>query len=256
MIFYFSATGNCKYVASRIAEATGEAIFSLGEAFKLKQFQIALEENEILGFVIPTYFGVLPRIVSEFFDKVEIIAGNSNYIFLVDTYGFHYGNLSPELEKLLKKKIGRAQNADYVIQMVDNWVPQFDLTDQDYVKDAEEKAEKLIAPVVDKIAARTEVRVKGEWPAPMLMMMKAAYRSGSRTKNFSANDSCIGCGLCERQCPMEVIKLRDNRPGWEKDSCTVCLGCLHRCPVNAISYTKATVGHGQYYNKKTDPDIK
>lgn len=50
-------------------------------------------------------------------------------------------------------------------------------------------------------------------------------------------------------------KVNDERPVWTKKSCTLCLGCLHRCPVNAISYTKATIGHGQYFNKHVQPDF-
>lgn len=256
MIFYFSATGNCKYVASRIAEKTGDTIISVGKAYKEKHYQITLKEDEMLGFVVPTYFGVLPKLVSDFLEEADINATESNFVYLVDTYGFHYGNLSPELEKILVKKIGRPQDADYLLQMVDNWVPQFDLTDLKYVKDAESKAETGISRIIQKISERTAERVKGEWPAPVIMMMRAAYKSGSRTKNFSVSDKCIGCGLCERQCPMEAIKLKGKKPAWEKKNCTVCLGCLHRCPVNAISYTKNTVGHGQYFNPNTEPDVK
>lgn len=34
MIFYFSATGNCKYVAKRISDATGDEMQSIQDIFE------------------------------------------------------------------------------------------------------------------------------------------------------------------------------------------------------------------------------
>jgi hypothetical protein len=47
MIFYFSATGNNKYVASRIAEATGDSIISISECMKKSNYSFSLSESEI-----------------------------------------------------------------------------------------------------------------------------------------------------------------------------------------------------------------
>ena len=59
MILYFSATGNCKYVAEQIAEATGDAAVSIEK----RKSSIELGEGEILGIVSPTYSWELPIIV-------------------------------------------------------------------------------------------------------------------------------------------------------------------------------------------------
>ena len=130
-------------------------------------------------------------------------------------------------------------------------MPNLDLTDETYVQSALDKTDEALPGIIEGIVQKKRVRVKGEWPAPMLLMMKKAYKSASRTKNFTVNDSCVGCGRCAAQCPTRAITMTEGRPRWTKANCTLCLGCLHVCPKNAIAYTKATVGHGQYYNPKT-----
>lgn len=251
MILYFSSTGNCKYAAERIAARTGDQVMSITDAWQSENVSIRPEKDESLGFVLPTYFGVLPTIVAEFLEKAELRLDEGSYVYTVDTYGFHYGNVAAELAKILRRKTGREQDADFLLQSVDNWVPNFDLTDEAYVQSELDKADQLLPGIIEGIVQKKRVRVKGEWPAPMLLMMKKAYSKASRTKNFTVNDSCVGCGRCAAQCPVRAITMTEGRPAWSKASCTLCLGCLHVCPKNAIAYTKATVGHGQYYNPKT-----
>lgn len=72
------------------------------------------------------------------------------------------------------------------------------------------------------------------------------YDSMRRTSNFTVEDTCVGCGLCARRCPVGAIEMRDKRPVWVADRCAACLGCLHHCPKFAIQYGKRTKAHGQY----------
>ena len=60
------------------------------------------------------------------------------------------------------------------------------------------------------------------------------------------NESCVGCGLCAKNCPVSAIELRAGRPVWTKKQCVMCLSCLHRCPKFAIQYGGKTAKHGQY----------
>ena len=65
-------------------------------------------------------------------------------------------------------------------------------------------------------------------------------------KSFYVTDACIGCGLCEKNCPTGNIKLADKKPTWNGD-CTVCLSCINRCPKAAINYGHGTEKRGRYY---------
>jgi formate hydrogenlyase subunit 6/NADH:ubiquinone oxidoreductase subunit I len=55
------------------------------------------------------------------------------------------------------------------------------------------------------------------------------------------SENCIGCKICERDCPADAIKI--NKPGEEKifeavfdlDVCIYCAQCVLSCPKNALS---------------------
>jgi len=68
-------------------------------------------------------------------------------------------------------------------------------------------------------------------------------------RKFHVSDSCIGCGICAKNCPLRNITIENDRPKWN-GHCTNCMSCYHRCPKNAINFGKATIGKGQYYCKQ------
>ena len=78
--------------------------------------------------------------------------------------------------------------------------------------------------------------------------MRFAYHRMSSTKGFRATDKCIGCGLCERNCPEQAIKLENGSPVWVRPKCIRCSACINRCPVQAIEYGRGTVGRNRYVN--------
>ena len=84
MIIYYSATGNCKYVANRIASKTRDiAVSMIGH-----DYSIYLKKGESLGIVVPVHFWGLPAFVEGFLSKINIISEDKNpYIFLIATFG-------------------------------------------------------------------------------------------------------------------------------------------------------------------------
>lgn len=47
---------------------------------------------------------------------------------------------------------------------------------------------------------------------------------------------CIGCKQCEKVCPMDSIKLINNKAAYNLHNCIICGECAEKCPVKAISY--------------------
>ena len=78
------------------------------------------------------------------------------------------------------------------------------------------------------------------------------YKTLSKTSHLHVEDTCIGCGLCAKNCPVNAIEMKDGKPAWVKKNCAMCLSCLHRCPKFAIQYDDKTKDHGQYLH----PDEK
>jgi ferredoxin len=257
MIFYFSATGNSKYVAERIAGKTGDRLVSIGSAIKHDKMSYELAPGEDLGFVTPVYFWGIPEIVHTFLRTVFLTSGGGeHYIYHVATFGTVTGGVSAMMSNDLRAVIGLPLTACFAIRMVDTWTPIFDVSDEKKNREVLEKAEPEIREMIGKIKEKTAGDFnyyRGAW-ALFWPVAQAFYGPAKNPKHFSVTKDCISCGLCERQCPTGTIKLQDGHPVWSGNSCTLCLGCLHRCPKGAIRYgtKEKTVRHGQYVNPDTD----
>lgn len=251
MILYFSATGNCKYVAKRIAEATNDRIVDITEGMKEDNYRVELSENESLGIISPTYSWELPSIVREFLKNVEIKTKEKHYIYFIGTFGTTPGAVGAEARKYMKEK-GLDFDALYSVQMPDTWTPIFDLSNKEKVARQNSKAEKQIEEILENIKSyKTGNHMKRRAPYAVRLISDKAYDNMRRTSHFNVEDSCISCGICEKKCPVDAIKIENGKPVWVKDMCVMCLGCLHRCPKFAIQYDNKTKNHGQYTHPKS-----
>lgn len=249
MIFYFSATGNSKYTAERIAAETGDKTVSITDCCKNENFSFD-ESCETVGIVSPTYSWGLPVIVREFMQKLTL-STKPEYIWFLATYGTTPGQTGKFAEDILTFG-GLFVNAKFSVKMPDTWTPIYDLSDKNKVRSINDSAEQQI----DRIIGAIQNRACGDFMKDKMPLFLAKafygleYDSMRKTSHFSVENTCIGCGLCARNCPVSAIEIRDKKPVWVKERCVMCLGCLHHCPKFAIQYGKRTKHHGQYTHFK------
>ena len=245
MILYFSATGNSEYVARRIATETGDIVASITDYYKKKNFSLN-ERYETLGIVSPTYAWGLPIIVSEFLQRFTLNY-KPGYIYFIATYGTTPGQTGQFAEDILTLK-GLSLSARFSVKMPDTWTPIFDLSNKEKVQRINDKAELEINHIIEQIKKFSVGDfMKNKLPYPIAKIgYRIEYNSMRKTKHFSVEDTCVGCGLCAKRCPVSAIKLNEHKPEWMREQCVMCLSCLHHCPVFAIQYGKNTKKHGQY----------
>ena len=128
MILYFSATGNGKYIVEQIATETDDKAISIVDC--IREGKCLFKDKKILGIITPTYFWRLPRIVTEFLEKLTI--DNCKYTFLLASYGTSTGQLVAMAREILKRK-GQKFDAYYSVIMPDTWTPIFNLTNKERV---------------------------------------------------------------------------------------------------------------------------
>lgn len=242
MIIYFSATGNSKFVASQVAEATDDNIISITEITE----KLHLQPGESLGIVIPTYFYWVPSNVQEFLENLEIDCDENSYIYCIATCGGTSGQASQQVGRYLKKK-GKYVNAYFDIVTPDNWTPMFDANNKDKIAKVIENEK----PQLDKIISHIKNKESGKFikhtlPYVVAKFISLFYETSRKTSHLRVEDQCIGCGKCANECPVNAIDIKDGKPVWVKDKCAMCLGCLHKCPTFAIQYGRNTKKHGQY----------
>ena len=255
MIFYFSATGNSKYVAERIAAAIDDHLVSLPEAIHSRSYRYDAGGETRIGFVCPTYFCGLPSILRFFVEKLSLTGYKDQYVYLVLTCGMCTGDAAGQLSKLLKAK-GITLSAQFGVPMPDNYVPLGKLPDEESVERKLDEAEEYIDEARRAIRARgigDYNRCRGAAPGAMTAALYRAYAKGRSTRPFLVTDACLNCGLCQEICPCGAITITDGKPVWTKKQCVRCLGCLHRCPAGAIHWKKADEANGRYYNPRVSP---
>ncbi|KAF1073439.1 ferredoxin family protein [Methanogenium sp. MK-MG] len=64
-------------------------------------------------------------------------------------------------------------------------------------------------------------------------------------------DACVGCGLCVKDCPMEVFQLQNgvSYPA-HPENCMGCLSCHEICPAQALEHKGVVPSRRMYISMK------
>lgn len=245
MVLYFSGTGNSRYIAKRIAEAIQESAVDLNVRIKENDTS-ALQTGGNVIIVTPTYAWRIPKVVSEWLEKTELIGGKR--IWFVMDCGGEIGNAAK-----YNKVIAARKNLQYMgtaqILMPENYIAMFDAPNSEKAREIVAKAEPDIKRVI------TCIRDGKEFCAPRnniydrfmsASVNPAFYKLFVKANAFQVGDSCIGCGNCVKKCPLNNIHLEQEKPVWGKN-CTHCMACICYCPTEAIEYGKKSVGKPRYH---------
>ena len=242
MIIYFSGTGNSLYAARKLLNE-GEKLVSLADLIKQNSYVIELAEGERLGLVFPVYFYTVPSIVKDYLKKAQI--KNAGYVFSVITCGGGTAQASSVLKKTLASN-GIVLSYFRELLMPDNSMLFYQIPGVDNAKEQLADADRILEDIKHDLEAKETTKIGSN--TVISSLMGAGYNLFKSTKKFYAEDTCIGCGRCEKNCPLQVIKLENNKPVWTADKCCKCSACINSCPVKAIQYGKGTKNRNRYVN--------
>ena len=135
MIFYFSGTGNTRWVAERICRLLDDRLYSIADWYTDMQTQdiqpvFTFEPDEQIGFIFPVYSWGPPAIVLSFIEKMKWNGYNGNYTYFVCTCGDDIGLTGSVFRQSLKQK-GYPLHAGFSIFMPNTYValPGFNIDD-------------------------------------------------------------------------------------------------------------------------------
>lgn len=253
MIYYFSGTGNTRWAARQLAEATNDKLVSMSDVGLPKPY--TLNADERLGFCFPVHGWMPPRIVRDFIAKLDITNSPNHYCYALCTCGDNIGMTMEILQKALNAKAIKVESV-FSLTMPETYVAlPFMYTDppareHSKLDTAKLRIKEIIKAVADRECGITDT-VKGPMPWVLTHVIGAffnKYMITDRPFNVDPN-RCVGCGKCAEVCPVgDIDGARGHEPQWNHDgSCTSCLSCYHHCPHHAIEYGPLTTHRGQYY---------
>lgn len=248
IIFYFTATGNSLYVARQLADEHTE-LLSIPQLMKRKRLEFEADE---IGIVYPFYGQMPPNMVRRFIQKARLEAA---YKFAVLTYG-NMQFVATELWDEISRKAGGAP-FDYItsILMVDNWLPNFDMSEQiktdKHIPESLGRIKADLAVRKHEIPAASEqakqlfnrfIRGRGLDPSVGYLMSSEDY--------FVITDACVGCAVCTEVCPRGNYKLTSMGVKTEGD-CDFCFSCIQNCPQKASSSPSCPTARSWLIAKRT-----
>jgi len=240
MIYYFSGTGNSEWVAHEVATKTNDKAVNMAEFLKNGNKEILTSNDDVIGLVFPIYAWGVPKPVLSFIKQLKL--NNDSYRYAICTCGDEAGLALNRLHKILPL------NSAWSISMPNNYIIMADLDSMDIAKEKVNTAMNKIPSICNSINKKEKVwdTKKGSLSILKSYVINPLFSmSANHTKSFIAEMTCSSCGLCEKVCPLNNIKLLNGKPEWS-NHCTQCLACIHHCPVKAIQSGKGTKQRGRY----------
>ena len=233
---YFSGTGNSKYAAERFCSEYDKAakVFSIEDGNLLR----AVKNEELLVFAYPVQYSTVPKILRDFIiDNKELWANKK--VFVIATMGLFSGDGAGVLGRLLHK-YGAEILGGLHLKMPDS------IGDEKVLKRPLELNRRLVKEAEQKIRKAAEILKSGKptqegigivWRMAGFFGQRLYF--GHKTKKYSDKlrideDKCIGCGKCEKLCPMNNIEVVDKKVV-QKNRCTMCYRCINHCPRQAMT---------------------
>ncbi len=245
MIFCFSGTGNSRYIARRISEALQDEVMDLNEKIKAND-NSPIQAGRDVVVVTPTYAWRIPRIVSCWLSETILVGAER--VWFVMNCGGEIGNAAKYNRQLAEQKKLRYMGTAQIL-MPENYIAMFGAPQVAVAEKIVEKAEPDIADAITHIKTGQHFSVPRNNLYDRFMsgpINPIFYRFFVKASAFRASDACIGCGQCEKKCPMNNICLNDGKPVWGKE-CTHCMACICYCTTEAIEYGKKSVGKSRYH---------
>ena len=249
MIVYFSGTGNSRFVAEQIAEATGDELVNAVK-YTRKGQNAVFSTPGIYVFVSPIYVSAPPMVFLDFI-RHSTFPTDCRAYFIMTCAGGMGG--APCYCRALAAEKGFTYMGTAEIEMPQNYIAMFK------TGTPEENRAKIEAAVPNVTNLSIAIRNCRELPDPGMkgwellstkMVLAPYYKYFMSTKPFTATDKCIACGKCATVCPLANITLQDGKPVWG-EHCTHCMACINLCPKEAIEYGKKTHGKLRYHGPRS-----
>ena len=231
IIYVFSGTGNTLMVAREYARALDmeTRICCIASSFDDLP---SPEEYSLVGIGYPVHAFNAPHIVERF--ARWLTCDSRKPLFL-----FHTGGEGLSLNDASSISIRHVLGSHFDILSERHYVMPYNMIFRHpdaMVKHMVNYMRRLVQLHVQSILSGQHERFR---PMPLRHLISMILRiewiyARAQGRYMKAGESCSGCGLCVRSCPMGNIRMEKGRPVFGND-CELCVRCSFSCPDDAIS---------------------
>lgn len=247
ILYYFTGTGNALAAANWIAQVAQTKSIPV-EIIKItRSLSINAKDipnNSLIGFCYPTHGFNAPPVVISFLYRLPKI---KNQVFLLNTKAgiklnklFLPGlsGLAQLMPALILKIKGCRPIGLQPMDLPSNWISIHPGIKQKVVHSIFNRCKEITKRFAEKILAGKSI-FKGLVSLPIDLLISpisVAYLLFGRfalSKTFIADHTCNSCKVCEKECPVKAISMKNNTPFWTW-KCESCMHCMNVCPQKAI----------------------
>ena len=245
VMFYFSGTGNSKYIAELFCQEMDGACHSIEEDI---DFEALIEASEVIGFCYPIYASRVPRIMRNFAVRhMDQLEGKKLVIFC--TQVLFSGDGARVFTDLFPREHIEVIYAEHFLMPtnVSNlliWPVPGDRGIKKYMVRAQRKMQSVCRDIKDGRAKRRGFHIGSR----MLGLMQGVgfpVLEKRANQSLKIRSNCTNCQICVELCPMQNLIYEDGRMGHRHD-CTICYRCVNQCPQKAITVGYHGKVRGQY----------
>lgn len=244
MIFFFSGTGNTKFVAEYLAEALDDKLVAMADAIRNGETLRASSEKAFV-FLAPIYAWRFPRVVEDLIQGAEL--SGSKAVYCIATRESQSGVAAEYMRKIIERK-GLDFKGFTSVDMPNQYLLSSPVSTPEQTREYLKQVLPQLKTLAEKIQHGEALTDNGNVALPHLMsgvVNAASYRFMITSKNFIVSDACVGCGACAKRCPVGNIEMKGGKPVFDS-KCTWCFSCIQYCPKAAIDIKGRTEGQPRY----------
>lgn len=251
ILYYFSGTGNTKWVADRFKE-NFRLYNSDVDLMDIQYVEEDIQDEQLSNydFIIigsPVHVEFPPKIVKDFLDKFNSLK-KMKRVIIYCTQASESSSACCFIAKCLKKKKGYTISAQINVKMPNNYYffigkkPTKNEI-EDLLISANQKVKNTVENFIkSKIIKENTFFIKFELSKILYSVFKNMIPRLSR--NIYSTRECNKCGLCLRNCPQGNITFEGGHAVFHS-KCILCLRCIHICPINVIRYKNKKIDQTQ-----------
>lgn len=237
-IYYFSGTGNTYTICKEICRIFNARNY---EAELIAMTEIdprQVKTDAIIGLAFPVAVQSTFPLVWDFIEKMPETTGTK--VFMFDTMQMFSGGVVGPLKKQLSAKGYNCIGAmEFKMPSNMRTKERSDYSSSLIIEKSINKAEKFVESLINETSSWIRIPLASD----LMRQISVGESLWQRMSEYLSVDreECIKCGLCQKVCPVDSIKMNEDNYPRNNKNCISCMRCVNYCPNNAIKLKGKTL---------------